>query len=402
MSDQRPKGPIAWFRRGPLSWGARLVALGGLLCVLAWGAGRWFSDDHLWSQYLFWIPTLFVTVAAWAALIVSAVLSKISLRMGGVVLRPFLALACLGLLGWLLVGEWKIHRYVTPSGARETDIRVVHWNLSVASRAGSAGEIVKQHDPDIALVVNIGLDNNRQKILESLGELATGSVNEDGLPTGDVHFMFRYDLAVATRFPIRRWGEAHLEKVESQLEEWRSGWDPGRVIYLELDTTGSEAMGGEPLIVWVVDFPSDPTMPRREIMENAGKAVREWRGPLMEPDSIGRWVQIDDAADDALEAEEAEDAREHPLANPGFPAPDLVIGDFNAPRGSRSIRSFLGDLDNAYEQSGRGGAGSWHRRYPFWQIDQAFTGRRVEATRYRVVDPGLGEHRLQIVDLRAE
>ena len=103
MSEQRPRGPIAWFRRTGLSALARLFALAGLLVVALWGAGRYFNDDHLWSQILFWVPPALVAVLAWVALVCSAACSRLSLRMGGVKLRPFLA------VGAIVVTVWTVH-----------------------------------------------------------------------------------------------------------------------------------------------------------------------------------------------------------------------------------------------------------------------------------------------------
>ncbi len=381
MSDQRPTGFIAWVRRRPLSWASKLAAIAGLGALALWGAGRWFNDDHAWSQFLFWIPTLLVVVFAWTMVLVSSACSRLSLRMGGVMLRPFLALVCLGMTGWMLVGEWRTPRYVLAPGARATDLRVLHWNISVARGARGAGDAVLAQSPDVAMVSNIRNDEFRQPLLDALRTLAP-SVDGDGAPKADAYFLRRGGLAVASRFPIRRWGLVGLDPVESRLEEWRSGWDPGRVFFIELDTTG-EASIGRPLIVWALDLPSDPTMPRARIMANASVAIGAWDGVSFVPDDVGRWVAT---------APEAG----------AFPPPDLVIGDFNAPRGSRSVRAVVGGMTNAFDAAGRGPMGTWPRRTPLWHIDQAFVGELVEATRYRVVDPGLGEHRMQVIDLRAE
>ncbi|MEZ6242633.1 MAG: endonuclease/exonuclease/phosphatase family protein [Phycisphaerales bacterium] len=388
MSDQRPKGIIAWVRRRPMSWASKLAALIGLAMVGAWGAGRWFNDDHLWSQFLFWIPTLAVVVIGWVLVLVSGICSRMSLRMGGVMLRPFLALACLLLTVWMLFGEWRVQRYFMPSDARPTDLRVVHWNMSVAQRARGAGDVILAQHPDVALVVNIRTDDLRQSLYEQLATLG-GKPAEGESAGADVHFLNRGTLVVATRLPIRRWGVVALDAVESKLEEWRSGWDPGRVYFLELDTSGEASMGGRPLIVWALDLPSDPTMSRAEVMRAAARAVKNWQGPVYAPDGIGRWIPsdlVDVTPDEAT----------------GFPKPDLVIGDFNTPRGSHSVRALVGDMDGAFAQAGRGAVGTWPRRFPLWQIDQAFVGGDVEATRYRILNPGMSEHRMQVVDLRRE
>jgi len=386
MSERRPTGFIAWVRRRPLSWASKLAALAGLALVAAWGAGRWLNDDHLWSQFLYWIPTLAVVVLGWALVLVSGVCSRMSLRMGGVVVRPFLALACLGLTVWMLLGEWRLHRYVAPDGARETDLRIVHWNMSSAIGARGAGGFILAREPDIALVVNIRYDELRQDLLERLSTLfAPAGEGDEGEVASGVHFLHRGDLVVASRLPIRRWGAVSLDPVESQLDEWRSSSDHGRVFFIEFGTEGEASMGGRPLVVWALDLPSDPTKSRAEVMRAAARAVQDWRGPAYEPDGIGRWIAPGAGGG----------------APAGFPAPDLVIGDFNAPRGSRSVRALVGDMDDAFARAGRGAAGTWPRSLPLWHIDQAFVARGVEATRYRLPDPGVGEHRVQVIDVRA-
>jgi endonuclease/exonuclease/phosphatase family metal-dependent hydrolase len=88
-------------------------------------------------------------------------------------------------------------------------------------------------------------------------------------------------------------------------------------------------------------------------------------------------------------------------AEGGFPPPDLIVGDFNIPRGSASLRNLTADFVNAYSQGGFGPSGTWPRRWPLVHIDQAFVGSSLRAARYRVIDPGAGGHRMQIIDLRA-
>lgn len=387
MSGQRPTGVIAWIRRRPLSWAAKLSALAGLAAVGVWGLGRVLNDDHAWSQFLFWIPTVLVVALAWVMVVVSAICSRLSLRMGGVMLRPFLALVCIGLTGWLLIGEWGVHRYAVGPEAREDDVRVLHWNISVARQARGAPGQALGPQPDIAIIANIRNDEYRQPLLDALatllppgeGEGGAEDAGEGGGGTPDLHFIRSGALVVVSRFPIRRWGAARLEPVESKLDDWRSGWDPGRVFFIEIDA----GLGAGPLTVWALDLPSDPTMSRAQVMREAAAATGAWDGPEFFPGREGEWVAV--LRDDEV----------------SFPEPDLVVGDFNIPRGSRSLRTLVGGMTNAFEVAGRGPAGSWPRKAPLWHIDQAFVGDRVEATRYRLEDPGLGEHRMQVIDLRA-
>lgn len=377
MSEQRRQGPIAWFRRTGLSALARLLALTGLLAVVLWGIGRWFNDDHLWSQVLFWVPTGLVALFAWVTLFLSAVCSKLSLRMGGVKLRPFLAVGAILLTVWMVL-SWRPQNVLKVIEQRsEPGLTVAYWNISVEHNAADAGEVILAQRPDIAILANIRHDEHRDSILEAMGALIPEA------PEG-VHFRSEVNITVSGRYPIRRWGMARPRRVTTRLTEWRSEWDTGRIVFVEFDLTppARERLGIDTLVVWVVDLPSDPSMRRVEVMQAAATAVSTWSGPAVAPDNLGRW-------------------RQAPLAEgeQGFPEPDLIIGDFNTPRGSRSLGALVADARSTHDQAGLGPGGTWMRRLPLWAIDQAFTGRRVRAVRSRVIDPGLSEHRMLVVEL---
>lgn len=371
---KRPRGPLAWLRRRALSHLARLLALSGILLTLAWGAGRWFNDDHLWSQYLFWLPTGLVAALAWLTLLLSALCSKLSLRMGGVKLRPFLALGALITTAWM-IHDWRpLNAPKRLAPRRESDVRVTYWNLSVERHATGAPDAILKTKPDIAIVANIRNDEHRQPILEALASLKPES--SDG-----VHFRHWGAVTIGSRFPILRRGMARPRRVTTLLNDWRSEHDTGRITFTEFDTGGE--LTDDVFVVWVVDLPSDPTMPRSEVMDAAARAVAQFEGPAYTPDALGRWLPAP-LPEGAL----------------GFPEPDLIIGDFNTPRGSRSLRLLVGDARSAHAQGGLGPAGTWTRTLPLWAIDQAFTGDRVRAVRTTVVDPGMSEHRMLVVDLQ--
>jgi endonuclease/exonuclease/phosphatase (EEP) superfamily protein YafD len=86
-------------------------------------------------------------------------------------------------------------------------------------------------------------------------------------------------------------------------------------------------------------------------------------------------------------------------AGPGFPAPDLIVGDFNIPRGSRSLRRLTLGYPHAHSQAGHGHAGTYPRHRQLVHIDHMFVGPRLRAARYETVDPGVGSHRMQVVEV---
>jgi endonuclease/exonuclease/phosphatase (EEP) superfamily protein YafD len=91
-------------------------------------------------------------------------------------------------------------------------------------------------------------------------------------------------------------------------------------------------------------------------------------------------------------------------AGPGFPKPDLIMGDFNGPRGSVSQRLIVGDMAEAYDQAGAGYAASWpgrghHAPFPVFHLDHLFLAPYLRATRYDLVKPVYGYHWPQVADV---
>ena len=102
------------------------------------------------------------------------------------------------------------------------------------------------------------------------------------------------------------------------------------IIALTLDTNADAASD---LTIWIVDLPSDPTIHRNNIMTRAKAAATE--------------------------------------AN--LPTPDIILGDFNAPAHSRSLRTLTDDLAHQHT------AATWPQPTPLWAIDLAFTNTPAHA-----------------------
>jgi hypothetical protein len=122
---------------------------------------------------------------------------------------------------------------------------------------------------------------------------------------------------------------------------------------------GTEAALGRPLDLLLVDLPSSPRMRRMAIAERVRAAM------------------------DGAGAEY-----------------DLVVGDFNIPRGSRSIRHMFPSHRHAFDVAGCGYGASFRRGdWLLYHLDHVLLAPTVRAMRYRLVDPGLGRHMMQVVDL---
>ena len=152
--------------------------------------------------------------------------------------------------------------------------------------------------------------------------------------------------------------------------------DPGYAAFLELDTT---ARLGHTIVIWIIDLPSDARLFRWETTQTAAAAIASFAGQI-----YGR----------------AEDGSLAPLGEAtGFPAPDIIIGDFNIPRGSASLKVLTRGTANAYNHAGTGSCATYPRKFPLSHIDQMFIGKSLRATSYEIVDPGMGMHRMQVVEV---
>jgi hypothetical protein len=193
---------------------------------------------------------------------------------------------------------------------------------------------------------------------------------------GDGRVIRDWPINIVSRWPVVRHGVTELGftspvAVEPGLrdEHGPAPTDPGHAMFVELEV-------GAPLnrnvVVWVVDLPSDPELHRPEMMERARERIEAWVGPYAQ----------------------------------GFPEPDVLIGDFNTPRGSWSLTilrrrpGFV--MADAHAQGGVGASATWPADRPVLHIDQCFLAPGVRAARYAAEDGGDTRHRMQVVDVVAE
>lgn len=78
--------------------------------------------------------------------------------------------------------------------------------------------------------------------------------------------------------------------------------------------------------------------------------------------------------------------------------PDLIVGDFNAPRRSVFLSLLPPGYAHAYHLAGSGWSYTWPAQLPLWAIDQCIVGSRIHATRYELVTTPLSDHRMQVLD----
>jgi len=78
--------------------------------------------------------------------------------------------------------------------------------------------------------------------------------------------------------------------------------------------------------------------------------------------------------------------------------PDLIVGDFNAPRRSLVLSDLPAGYAHAYDLAGAGWSYTWPMPMPAWAIDQCIVGPRLRAGRYDLHANLDSDHRMQQLD----
>jgi len=82
--------------------------------------------------------------------------------------------------------------------------------------------------------------------------------------------------------------------------------------------------------------------------------------------------------------------------------PDLVVGDFNAPRRSRALSDLPAGYRHAYDTAGSGWSYTWPAPVPMYAIDQCIHSPRVIPARYELFSSIHSDHRMQVFDFSLE
>jgi hypothetical protein len=348
-------------------------------CALgAWLCGRVLNDRWLWSQLLWWMPGVVLlpaVVVVWALGWAFRRLPRRSANSGarrgvgiGGVVRLLGWAALLGGVADLCARDHHFWRSAGDGSARGA-IRIVHWNAGDSAASDWPKRVLAEAPDIVALVPTSG---------HGLAELVDG-MGPGALP------IYERGIAFFSRLPVRAYGYASLNiEPAMNLDPRNSGGrrlyaDPGRAMYVVLDAS---TRIGRDLVVWFVDLPSDPSLSREMSCAEAARAIAAFSGPEESPDGDGKWTRRIEGVN-------------------GFPAPDIVVGDFNTPKGSRSIRHLAGGLVDASAAVGGGYSATFPRRRPLWHIDQAFVARSLKPVGYRLVDFSSGTHIAQSLDVSA-
>ena len=78
--------------------------------------------------------------------------------------------------------------------------------------------------------------------------------------------------------------------------------------------------------------------------------------------------------------------------------PDLIVGDFNAPRRSQALSDLPAGYRHAFETAGTGCGYTWPVPVPMYALDHCLHSRQIVPARYELVSTYYSDHRLQVFD----
>ena len=208
-----------------------LTVAASLVCM-AWLLGRITSDRYGWSQWLLWIPTPAVMVAAAIGLALACRPSGIAGRRR----RRVMAWAAVSaaILVYFAVFE---HRLLPRPSAGAGALRLVHGSVQAGGRrvVSRFGESLIDLDGDVTIVNSVLPDRGVGRLRDQLQGLGTSAL--------------AWPFVLVTRLPIL---EARPLVANAEL----------RVAVFRLDAT---ATLGRILTVYAIDLPSEPRRSRADV-----------------------------------------------------------------------------------------------------------------------------------------
>ncbi len=348
--------------------------------AVAWIVGRVLSDRYAWSQPISWVPTPVLLVPVWVGC--GIVLWRACRRRArrcaaaGSVRsrRGRLGVAASGLFAMLSAGhfvfvELGLPRVVLRAGSAQTEsgdpLRLVFWNQA-GREAGDISAVFLPLEPTFLVLANRHSQTRTRDLAQAF------------IDTGEAHAAVGWPFDLFSRMPVRRWASTRLGlEGSSRTADGSSTPDPGWAAWFEVETPAGA------IVIWAIDLPSDPELARFPLARQAGAAIAAWQG--------------------SVRVIEAEGRRTERAERVGFPAPDLIVGDFNIPRHSASLAALLrasgaGEMRDAFAVGGYGWQRTWPRQQPVWAIDHCFVSPRLAVRSYTTFDPGTGGHRAVVIE----
>jgi hypothetical protein len=234
----------------------------------------------------------------------------------------------------------------------------------------------------------------RQEVLEQFAYFAPDErvrwVNYSyRLHANPAHYRVEGDALIASRYPMTRTGMVSFGSRQRQQVLSHSSSGKGWAMFAEFDLD-PERTDDAPFVAWFVDLPSNPTAWKMESMREVRREIDAWKCTGW---AMGRHVW-----------------EQRTFENESFPTPDLIIGDFNTPRGSASIDQIAPGYADAFKAAGYGRGrsfvikdGSWSENLMFrvldMHIDLAMTRPGIRVERYELIGEPIADHAMQVIDL---
>ena len=380
------------------------LAAGVLLAFYA--AGRVFSDRFHITQFLSWSPGVWLLAPATIATVLFSLgrLLSRAARLGVIERWAGRLLGVALVAGWLHFAliEARVQRFVggtprltgvlrAPAPSGRAVLRIMQWNATspdVVPRPALLKPLLADFEPDVMFACVAMAPHQLQSVVSDLPpELHT---RRQGLvlvvskrPILDMA-SFPLGLAdpVSAAFVPPRPGSLPPapDALHAQWETLYNSYgpmlglrrrqfrnaDPGFVTQVRL---GPAVEGDDPVVLWHVDLPSDPLRSKWLSAEQIAARLRGLTQPA--PGTLA----------------------------PALSPPDVVIGDFNTPRGAASIRRAFGPLVSVFDAVTWGSGATWPRHAPLLQIDQALVAPGTLPLGWGSVDPGEGDHLAIVVDV---
>ena len=92
---------------------------------------------------------------------------------------------------------------------------------------------------------------------------------------------------ISSRFPIVRVGTTRAAPLPDRDESWRTEGFGGSVTFVEIDASARFPALGRPVVIWLVDAPSDPSLHRPAVMARLRAAVDGWAGRALVANAMG-------------------------------------------------------------------------------------------------------------------
>jgi LPXTG-motif cell wall-anchored protein len=342
-------------------------ALAALLVVFgAWCAGALATDRWELTQFIFWVPTPAVLAGLVLLGFIAVLLRRRRRRLTAVSAAAAVA-ACTAVM---LIRDLGAINALRPRPHSTQPLRVLTWNISWITDEAAIARGLLSARPDVAILINPSGSLDRSMLY--------------GAFSHPVAVIESAGIIVISAHPIHRSGTQWLGiqlPAGPSLDPRGQGPrrkpipDPGRAVWFDLHPPSGGAM-----TVWVLDLPSEPRLSRWTVAHQARAAIESWTGPVQLRDEQGRF-SFDQAP------------------GRGFPPADILVGDLNITRGSASLNILAPGMHNACADAGRGWSGTYPRRWPLWHIDQTLLAPGLRALSYRVLDPGIGHHRIQVAEV---